>query len=79
MKKRITDKNGTKYTVDFYTAVEDGKITLSLQGPWSYKIKTLAVYYRPERTWDDHMGNTPCGHYVNLPLPTGERKRVYIF
>lgn len=39
---------------------------------------TLKVYYRHERTWDDHMGNTYCGYYVNLPLPNGSKKRAYL-
>ena len=39
----------------------------------------LKIYYRPERTWDDHMGNTPCGSYVNLPFPDGTKKRAYLF
>lgn len=77
--KRVADKRGNVYTVDFFTVIRDGKITLSLETDWSCKIKTLAVHYRHERTWNDHMGNTPCGYYVNLPLPTGERKRMYVY
>ena len=38
----------------------------------------LKMYFRHERTWDDHMGNTPCGYYVNLPLPNGTTKRAYL-
>lgn len=39
----------------------------------------LKEHYRPERTWDDHMGNTPCGTYVNLPFPGGKRERAYLY
>ena len=42
-------------------------------------VHALKIYYRPERTWDDHMGNTPCGSYVNLPFPDGTKKRAYLF
>ena len=38
----------------------------------------LTMYYRQERTWDDHMGNTPCGYYVNVPI-RGSKRRVYLF
>lgn len=39
----------------------------------------LKVYFRHERTWDDHMGNTPCGSYVNAPFPGGKRRRIYLY
>ena len=42
-------------------------------------IHELKMYFRHERTWDDHMGNTPCGYYVVLPLPNGSTKRAYLF
>ena len=32
------------------------------------KIHSLKTHYRHERTWDDHMGNTPCGYYTNVPV-----------
>ena len=38
----------------------------------------LKMYFRNERTWNDHMGNTPCGYYVNLPFPDGTKKRAYL-
>lgn len=38
----------------------------------------LKEYFREERTLDDHMGNTPCGRYVILPLPGGKRIRAYL-
>ena len=39
----------------------------------------LKVKYRPERTWNDHMGNTPCGYYVTLPMPGGSHRRAYLY
>lgn len=63
-----------KYCIDFLSYVEDGKVFVYVD----YALHHLKVYYRPERTWDDHLGNTPCGYYVNAPLPSGKRKRVYL-
>lgn len=82
--KYITDRNGNKYKVEFTTIIEPDKngvdkVWVTIQGAWDYIEKHLTVYYRPERTWDDHMGNTPCGYYVNLPLRNGQKKRVYIY
>ena len=37
------------------------------------------IYYRPERTWDDHMRNTPCGDYINLRFPNGKKERAYLY
>lgn len=74
----ITDKNGAWHTVEEYGWM-DGKATVCID---HYKISTLKMYYRHERTWDDHMGNTPCGYYVIVPIPVyngkHENKRVYL-
>lgn len=43
------------------------------------KEHALKLHYREERTWDDHMGNTPCGYYVVLPLPGGRKERAYLY
>jgi hypothetical protein len=77
MKKYIT-AGGKTYEVDFYSIISDGKIEYSVKG-YGYNTHCTKVYYRPERTWDDHMGNTPCGYYTNVPLGNGKTKRVYIF
>jgi hypothetical protein len=77
--KYITDENGAKYEVDFYCVIDNGKIEYSVKGAGGYKTHNTKVYYRSERTWDDHMGNTPCGYYTNVPLGNGKTKRVYIF
>ena len=43
-----------------------------------YTEQSSKVYYRPERTWDDHLGNTYCGYYFNVKWPDGKKQRVYI-
>lgn len=76
--KYITDTDGTKYEIDFYCYIDDGKIEYSVKSDYGYSTHNTKVYYRHERTWDDHMGNTPCGYYTNVPLGNGKTKRVYI-
>ena len=81
MAKYFKDQYGNSYKIDFYSIIdEEGKIWCEI---WANDAwidnKHLKVYYRPERTWDDHMGNTPCGYYVLLPLLHGNKKRVYVF
>ena len=79
-KKYFSDDFGNKYTVDFYSVIEDGKIWCDIYANGFYHdTKHLKTYYREERTWDDHMGNTPCGYYVLCPVLHGKRKRVYVF
>lgn len=72
---------GRNFKVEFFEVIDEGKtgyyVNEQETGYWKYH--RTKVYYRPERTWDDHMGNTPCGYYVIVPFPTGERKRVYMF
>lgn len=77
--KYITDADGVKYEIDFYCVIDNGKIEYSVHSNYGYKCHNTKVYYRPERTWDDHLGNTPCGYYTNVPLGNGKTKRVYIF
>ena len=36
------------------------------------------LQYRHERTWDDHMGNTPCGYYFTAIWPDHSKQRVYL-
>lgn len=79
MKKIVRLKNGDRAIVDFFCVIEDGRITYFVIEPGKCdRVVNSKVYYRPERTWDDHMGNTPCGYYVNVRFSTGERHRVYI-
>lgn len=75
----ITDKSGKRHTIEEY-GWDNGKVTLCID---NYRIVTLKMYYRHEKTWDDHMGNTPCGYYANVPIQKHldgktEYKRVYL-
>jgi hypothetical protein len=74
----ITDKNGKTHSIEEY-GWDDEKVTVCLD---NYKVLILKMHYRHERTWDDHMGNTPCGYYCIVPIHVGnnkvERKRVYL-
>ena len=81
--KYVRGKDGKTHTIEFISIIDVSKNNGKREGTVfccvDYTIKELSVYYRHERTWDDHMGNTPCGYYVIVPLPGRERKRVYIF
>ena len=88
--RRIIESRGRKYRIDFPCIIEKDKASKNGEGKTLVEITSptdiffweehyLQVYYRHERTLDDHMGNTPCGYYVNVPLPTGETKRIYMF
>jgi len=77
----IKDQAGTEHRIE-ENGFEDGKVFLTLDG---YKDMILKMYYRHERTWDDHMGNTPCGYYAIVPIRAyykgayhTERRRVYL-
>ena len=71
----IKDKNNKTHTVELY-GTENKTATLCID---NRIVVNLKMYYRPEKTWNDHLGNTPCGYYVNLPLSKTERKRFYIY
>lgn len=69
----IKDNNGFTHRVECDEYVENETI-----GVWINNVyHRLKAYYRNERTWDDHMGNTPCGYYVIAPL-FKQRKRIYL-
>ena len=70
----IKDKAGNTHTIEEY-GWENGKITLLLD---NWKFFELKMHYRNERTWDDHMGNTPCGYYAIVPITKRERRRIYL-
>ena len=74
MSHYIKDKNGVKHVIEEY-GWDDGKVTLCLD---HWKVMTLKMYFRHEKTWDDHMGNTPCGYYAIVPITKNERRRVYL-
>lgn len=75
MDRYIKDKNGYRNRIEVNSRVEDGKVEVFV----NFTKHHLKAYFRHERTWNDHMGNTPCGYYVIVPLPTGERRRFYIY
>ena len=75
MKKYIHDRYGKTHVIDFFEIIAEGKTGYYIDNIY-HKTK---VYYRPEKTWNDHLGNTPCGYYVIATLPTGEKKRVYLY
>lgn len=82
--RTITIK-GEEFRVDLIGTeinLKTGDVTAEIEiwNTWNHFYRKLKVYYRPERTWDDHMGNTPCGYYVNLPLPFKcGTKRWYLY
>ena len=59
----ITDRNGTRHKIE-ENGWDETHAYIYLD---NYKPMRLKMYYRHERTWDDHMGNTPCGYYINVP------------
>ena len=75
----IKDKSGKVHTIETY-GWNDGKVTLCIDNS---NVITLKMYFRHEKTLDDHMGNTPCGYYANVPIQKHisgrtEHKRVYL-
>ena len=79
----VTAKDGRTHKIDFFCVAWEGEKTTYYV---DNVLRQSKVYYRPEKTLDDHMGNTPCGLYTIVPLRyfDGEqmrtqRKRVYIF
>ena len=71
--------NNETLKVEFPCIIENEKTYVHVWNTWYFAEHHLKVYYRHERTWDDHMGNTPCGYYCNVPMPNGKTKRVYMF
>lgn len=69
--------NGIKYQFDFCCSPEGERITWFIDSP-IFEEHTTKLYYRHERTWNDHMGNTECGYYIIANL-NGHKHRVYIY
>ena len=74
--RKVKVFDGVRYDFDFCCAPEGDKITYFIDAPL-WREFTSKLYYRPERTWNDHMGNTECGYYVIAKL-NGRRHRIYI-
>lgn len=77
--KHYVKYNGKTVVVDFPCVIENNKTYVFVETDHTFQEHYLSVYYRHERTWDDHLGNTPCGYYCNVPMPDGKKKRVYMF
>ena len=75
MKHYIKDRSGKTHTVEEY-GWDNGIVTLCID---NCRVVNLKMYFRDERTWDDHMGNILCGYYANVPITSKERKRVYLY
>lgn len=73
MRKRVTIDN-IVHTLELY-GWEDKKALVCID---DYKFRNLKMYFRHERTLDDHMGNTECRYFVKAPFPGGKTRRVYI-
>lgn len=62
-----------------FNGFEDGKAFVTVYNKWYWKDHTLKMYYRPEKTWDDHLGNTESGYYVNINFPYNiGKRRIYV-
>ena len=72
--KYFKDNSGNTHSVETYGWTNNTSATICIDNSI---VKTLKMYYRHERTWDDHIGNTPCGYYVIVPY-NKEKHRVYI-
>lgn len=67
-----------EFKIDF-NGYENGKAYITVYNTWYCKSHELKMYYRYERTLDDHMGNTDCGYYVNINFPYGVgKRRIYV-
>ena len=80
MAKKYFTVGGDRYEADFFCTIEENKTYVDVyKNGRFHSTHHLLVDYRHERTWDDHMGNTECGYFVNIPSGNGKRKRVYMF
>ena len=70
--KITKDFKGTKHTIEGI-GWENGYAEIIIDG---YLVKRLKMHFRHEKTWDDHMGNTYCGYYIDVPIK-GVKRRVY--
>lgn len=77
MKRYIHFENGQTHTFELFGFNHsNGTFVYCIDDKYMHETKG---YFRHERTWDDHLGNTPCGYYVLAPLPDGQRKRIYVY
>lgn len=76
--KVIVTINKVDFNIELYGTYK-GKASVMVWNSCESYSHNLKMHYRSERTWDDHMGNTSCGYYVNLPLPNGKKCRCYLY
>lgn len=75
--KKYVKFGKVEFIVEF-NGFSGGKAYVTVWSTWYYKEHVLKMYFRHERTLDDHMGNTDCGYYVNIFFPYGiGKRRVY--
>lgn len=82
IKFSFVDKNGffkvEEFKIDF-NGFNDKKAFVTVYNTWYCKNHALKMYYRQERTWNDHLGNTESGYYVNIVFPYGiGKRRIYV-
>ena len=71
----IKDPLGHTHTIEEY-GWDNGKITLCID---NRSVITVKMYFREAKTWDEYMGNKPCGYYAIVPIPNCKsRRRVYL-
>ncbi len=71
----IKDPSGKTHTIEEY-GWDQKKVTLCIDNSIVIKVK---MCFKPYKTWDDYMGNTPCGYYALVPIPGFKnRKRIYL-
>ena len=64
-----------KDKIDIYGIDDNNRMHYCSDG---YHERVAKIHYREERTWDDHMGNTPCGNYFIARFNNGSTKRIYL-
>lgn len=79
MISRLENYRYSRNTIDNFGIEYIGRDDKKAYVSFGYEEHAFKIYNRPERTWDDHLGNTPCGDYINLRLPNGRRIRAYLY
>lgn len=71
----VKDPAGKTHTIDEY-GWGNGKVTLCIDNSDVIEVK---MYFKECRTWDEYMGNKPCGYYALVPIPNCKsRRRIYL-
>lgn len=79
MKHYLKDPAGCTHVIEEYgwcCSSELPTVTLCID---NRKVVTLRMYYKPYKTWDEFMGNKPCGYYCNASIPGFKgKKRIWL-